>query len=105
MVPAWLPFRLGFAYFTGWCYIAAGVGIVVGILPCLAATLVTLMMSLFGLLVWVPSLFAEPKPAWATPPKIQWSELEVNLLLVASAWIVADSLKNRPWGFPGRSRL
>ena len=99
MVPAWLPGRLGFAYFTGLGHIAAGIGIVVGILPRLAATLEAIMMSLFGLLVWVPSLLAQPRPEWAGPPQNQWSELVVNLLLAASAWIVAASLRNRPWGF------
>jgi uncharacterized membrane protein YphA (DoxX/SURF4 family) len=105
MVPPWLPGRLAFAYFTGLGHIAAGIGIIAGILPRLAATLEAIMMSLFGLLVWAPSLLAKPPPAWATPPKNQWSEIVVNLLLAASAWIVAASLRNRPWGFAGRSRV
>jgi uncharacterized membrane protein len=104
-VPTWLPDRLGFAYFTGLGHLAAGIGIIVGILPRLAATLEAIMMSLFGLLVWLPSLFAEPPPAWATPPQNQWSEIVVTLLLAASAWIVATSLRNRPWGFAPRSRV
>ncbi len=70
----------------------------------LFGTLEALMMSLFGLLVWVPSLFMQPPPEWATPPRNQWSELFVTLLLAASAWIVATSLQNRPWGFASRSR-
>jgi hypothetical protein len=49
------------------------------------------MMSLFGLLVWVPSLLAQPLPEWASTPQNQWSELVVTLLLAASAWIVATS--------------
>jgi uncharacterized membrane protein len=105
MVPAWLPSRLGFAYFTGLSYIAAGIGIILGILPRLAATLVATMVSLFGLLVWMPSFFAHPKPPWATPLENEWSELEVSLLLAAAAWIVADSLRGRPWGFAPRSRV
>jgi uncharacterized membrane protein len=99
MVPGWLPGRLGFAYFTGLAHVAAGIGIMVGILPRLAATLEAIMMSLFGLLVWVPSFFAQPRPQWATPSQNQWSELVVNLVLAASAWIVATSLRNRAWGF------
>ena len=99
MVPGWLPGRLGFAYFTGLAHVAAGIGIMVGVLPRLAATLEAIMMSLFGLLVWVPSFFAQPRPQWATPPQNQWSELVVNLVLAASAWIVATSLRNRAWGF------
>jgi uncharacterized membrane protein YphA (DoxX/SURF4 family) len=99
MVPAWLPDGLGFAYLTGLGHIAAGIGIMVGILPRLAATLEAIMMSLFGLLVWVPSFLAQPRPKWAGTPSNQWSELVVTLLLAASAWIVADSLRSRSWGF------
>jgi uncharacterized membrane protein YphA (DoxX/SURF4 family) len=98
MVPVWLPGRLGLAYLTGACHVAAGVGIVIGVLPRLAATLEAIMMSLFGLLVWVPSFFAQPRPDWATPPQNQWSELVVNLVLASAAWIVATSLRDRPWG-------
>jgi hypothetical protein len=57
---------------------------------------------LFGLLVWVPSFLAQPRPQWATPPQNQWSELVVTLMLAASAWVVAASLRNRPWGFASR---
>ena len=75
-----------------------------GILPRLAATLEAIMMSLFGLLVWVPTLYAQPPPDWATPPQNQWSEVIVTLLLAASAWIAAASLRDRPWGFVSRTR-
>lgn len=105
MVPAWLPAHLQLAYFTGLGHIAAGVGIIIGILPRLAATLEAIMMSLFGLLVWVPSFFTQPRPDWATPPQNQWSELVVNLILAAAAWIVATSLSERSWTFDTRSRL
>jgi len=98
MVPTWLPEKLGFARLTGLGHIGAGIGIVFGILPRLAATLEAIMMSLFGLLVWVPSLFAEPRPQWAGTPENQWSELVVSILLAACAWVVANSLSNRPWG-------
>lgn len=95
MVPAWLPVPLAFAYFTGLGHIGAGLGIIVGVLPGLAATLEAIMMSLFGLLVWVPSFFAQPRPKWATPPEHQWSELAVTLVLAAAAWVVADSFRSR----------
>ena len=103
MVPSWLPDRLGFAYATGLAHMAAGVGIIAGILARLAATLEAIMMSSFGLLVWLPSLLARTPPQWATPPKNQWSEIVVTLLLAASAWIIAASLRYRPWGFAARS--
>jgi len=104
MVPTWLPSHLAFAYFTGLGHLAAGVAIIVGILPRLATTLEAIMMSLFGLLVWVPSFFAEPRPIWATPAQNQWGELVASLMLAASAWIVAMSLRNHSWGFAFGSR-
>src|SRR5450432_2086910 len=52
MVPAWLPGPTGLAYFTGACHAAAGFGLLIGVLPRLAATLEAIMMSLFGVLVW-----------------------------------------------------
>jgi uncharacterized membrane protein YphA (DoxX/SURF4 family) len=105
MVPTWLPSRLALAYLTGVGHVAAGVAIIIGILPRLAATLEAIMMSLFGLLVWVPSFFAQPQPKWATPPRNEWSELVVNVVLAASAWIVALSFANRSWTFASRSRV
>jgi len=62
------------------------------------------MMSLFGLLVWVPTFFAQPRPSWATPPQNEWSELVVNLVLAAAAWIVVTSWADRPRIFASRPR-
>ena len=94
MVPAWLPHRTGIAYFTGASHAAAGLSLIVGVLPRLAATLEAAMMSLFGVLVWLPSFFARPAPEWAPSRQVQWSETLLTLLLAASAWIVAASLRN-----------
>jgi uncharacterized membrane protein YphA (DoxX/SURF4 family) len=91
IVPSWLGAGLVFAYLTGAGHIAAGIGIVIGILPRLAAALEAIMVSLFGLLVWVPSFWAQPRPSWATPPQTQWSELVVTLVVAAAAWVVAFS--------------
>jgi uncharacterized membrane protein len=99
MIPAWLPGRTGLAYLTGAGHAAAGFGLLVGVLPRLAATLEAIMMSLFGVLVWFPSFFAHPVPEWATPTQNQWSETVVTFLLAASAWIVATSLRSSPWSF------
>ena len=105
MVPAWLPGHLALAYLTGLGHAAAGLAIIVGMLPRLAATLEATMMSLFGLLVWVPSFFVQPRPNWATPSEHQWGELVVNVVLAASAWVVAISLGDRSWSFAARSRV
>ena len=104
MVPSWLPGRLGITYLTGLGHIAAGIGLIIGILPRLAATLEAIMVSLFSLLVWVPSFFMQPRPDWATPPQNQWSEFVVTVVLTAAVWLVATSLRDRPWGFTAPSR-
>jgi uncharacterized membrane protein YphA (DoxX/SURF4 family) len=98
MVPAWLPGRTGLAYLTGAGHAAAGLGLLIGVLPRMAATLEAIMMSLFGVLVWLPSFYAQPAPEWAPSTQIQWSETFVTFLLAASAWIVAASLRSTPWG-------
>jgi uncharacterized membrane protein YphA (DoxX/SURF4 family) len=98
MVPAWLPGRMGIVYLTGACHAAAGLGLLFGVLPRLAATLEATMLSLFGILVWLPSFFAQPVPEWAPSRQIQWSETFLTFLLAASAWIVAAWLQSTPWG-------
>jgi uncharacterized membrane protein YphA (DoxX/SURF4 family) len=98
MVPAWIPGRTALAYITGVGHVAAGFGLLLGVLPRLAATMEAIMISLFGVLVWLPSFFARPRPEWASPTQIQWSETLLTFLLAASAWIVAASLGGRPWG-------
>ena len=95
MVPSWLPAHLPLAYLTGLGHAAAGLAIMVRVSARLAAVLETLMMSAFGFLVWVPSFFAQPPPQWATPPEHQWSELSVNLVLAAAAWVVAISFDSK----------
>jgi uncharacterized membrane protein len=99
MVPAWLPARMGFAYVTGACHAAAGIGLLFGILPRLAATLEATMVGLFGVMVWLPSFFSNPVPLWAPSPQIQWSETLVTFLLAASAWIIAATLRAAPRSF------
>lgn len=96
MVPAWLPAGVAFVYLTGAAHAAAGLGLLAGVLERTAATLEAVMMSSFGVLVWLPSFFAHPVPKWATPLQYQWSETLITCLLAASAGIVAAALRTRP---------
>ena len=85
--------RLWLAYATGTGHAAAGLAILLGIRPRLAATLEALMMSSFVVLLHVPSLWAKPAPDWAPVARIEWIALYWASALAGSAWIIARSLR------------
>jgi uncharacterized membrane protein len=86
LVPAWLPARTGWAYLTGAGQIAAGLGVLFSILPRLAAGAEATMLTLFGLLVWVPAVVAKPTD------RFSWTALLITWAIAAAAWVVAGSM-------------
>ena len=62
----------------------AAVAILINRQARLATRLMTLMLALFGVLVWVPRLIAHPKA------HLNWSEFALTFLITGAAWMVAD---------------
>jgi uncharacterized membrane protein len=96
LVPAWLPWHVGWAYFTGCTYLAAGVAMLIGVCARLAAVLSTAQMGGFTLLVWVPMMVTGHVSAF------QQGEFVVSCALTAAGWVVADSYRGMPWFATGK---
>lgn len=84
-VPAWLPYRVGWAYLTGAGQIACGLGVLFSILPRTAAWAEAGMISLFTLLVWGPKILAAP----AT--RLPWTAFFISWAIASAAWVVAQN--------------
>jgi uncharacterized membrane protein len=87
LVPGWLPWHMGWAYFFGCTFLAAGVGVLTGVCVRLAAALSALQIGMFTVLVWFPIVAAGSKNAFV------WSETIISVALTAGAWVVSDSYR------------
>jgi uncharacterized membrane protein len=86
LVPAWLPYPIGWAYLTGAGQIACGLGVLFSILPRVAATAEAVMISLFTLLVWAPAILAAPRT------RLPWTAFFISWVIASAAWVVAQNI-------------
>ena len=85
LVPKWIPpSQMFWAILTTIAFALAGVAILINRQARLAMRLMTLMLALFGVLVWVPHLIAHPKAHF------NWSECALTFLVTGATWMVAD---------------
>jgi len=85
LVPKWIPpSQMFWAILTTIAFALAGVAILINRQARVAMRLMTLMLALFGVLVWVPHLIAHPKAHF------NWSECALTFLVTGATWMVAD---------------
>lgn len=85
LVPKWIPpNQMFWAIFTTIAFALAALAILINRQARLALRLMTLMLLLFGVLVWVPRLIAHPKSHF------NWSEFALTLLIAGATWMVTD---------------
>jgi uncharacterized membrane protein len=85
LVPAWLPYRAGWAYLTGAGQIACGLGVLFSIFPRTGAFAEAGMISLFTLLVWGPAILAAPRT------RLPWTAFFISWAIASAAWVVAQT--------------
>jgi uncharacterized membrane protein YphA (DoxX/SURF4 family) len=84
LVPVGIPPNPTFwTVLTTVAFALAAAAILIGVQARLALRLVTVMVALFGLLVWVPRIAAQPSLS-------NWNEIGLNFLIASAAWLVAD---------------
>ena len=86
LVPAWLPYRAGWAYLTGAGQIACGLGVLFSIFPRGAAIMEAGMISLFTLLVWGRAILAAPRA------RLPWTAFFISWAIASAAWVVAQNI-------------
>ena len=90
LVPKWIPpGQIFWAKATSVAFALAAIALLTGLMARLASGLTTAMIVGFGLLVWLPALFADRHSFG------NWSEGAETLGIAATAWIVADFLGQR----------
>ena len=94
LVPAWLPYRVGWAYLTGAGQMACGLGVLFSIFPRVAARTEASMISLFTLLVWGPAILAAPTT------RLPWTAFFISGAIASAAWVLAQNVASKQLANP-----
>jgi hypothetical protein len=87
LVPKWLPpSQMFWAIATTVLFALAAVALFTNRMALLATRLLTMMLVIFGLLVWAPVLLSDPHN------HTNWSETVETFAIAGTAWILADLL-------------
>ena len=87
LVPKWLPpTQMFWAVTTTVLFALAAVALLANRPALLATRLLTMMLAIFGLIVWVPLLLSDPRS------HTNWSETVETFAITGAAWILADLL-------------
>jgi hypothetical protein len=85
LVPKWIPpNQMFWAILTTIAFALAAIAILINRQARLALRLMTLMVALFGVVVWIPRLIARPQA------HLNWSEFLLTFLIAGADWMVAD---------------
>ncbi|HKD51240.1 MAG TPA: hypothetical protein VKB90_10590 [Candidatus Acidoferrum sp.] len=85
LVPRWIPpNQMFWAILTTVAFALGALALLVNRQARLAVRLMTLMLGLFGALVWIPRLIAHPGEHG------NWSEFALTFLITGAAWMVAE---------------
>ncbi len=88
LVPMWiLPNQQFWAILTTVAFGLAAIAMLTNRSAVLAIRLMTLMLALFGLLVWVPAVMGHPDAHG------NWSEFALNFLITGAAWTIGTAIE------------
>ncbi|MGH7660807.1 MAG: hypothetical protein ACRENA_07835 [Vulcanimicrobiaceae bacterium] len=89
LVPAWIPESPSFwVMLTTIAFAMAAIALLVNVQAPLAMRLMSLMIALFGVMVWIPQIAARPAVLG------NWSEFAESFLIAAAAWTLANRTRS-----------
>ena len=90
LVPPWIPpNQMFWAYATTVAFALAAIALLVDRFTLNAARWLTVMIALFGIIVWLPAVIAHPHDL------VGWSEGAETFAIAGATWILADLLAGK----------